>query len=165
MTKKKKTSFEAQAAQQIKDEAHRIATGIKTTGQTREQTKLIAKGIEKGISLYKKQEGVKTRTRNKKQRSSKNDSTTSANSQARPDSETQNQPRQQSTKQIAGALITATAVFLLVGTTIAGCLLADIAIYVGDYKIPALWSLPTALICFALACWMFLTARMLSRRG
>lgn len=165
MTKYKKTSFEAQAAQQIKDEAHRIATGIKTAGQSREQTKLIAKGIEKGIALYKKQEGVKARSRNKRQRNSKTASTTSANAQAKPDSDTQHPPVQTNARQTASALITAGVIFLLAGTTLAGCLLADIVIDVGDYAIPSLWSLPTALICFALATWMFTAARMSFRSG
>jgi len=43
------------------DEAMKIARGSQRPGQTREQTKLIAQGIEKGIDLYKKQQKAKTR--------------------------------------------------------------------------------------------------------
>jgi len=37
------------------DEAMKIAKGIQKLGQTKEQTKLIAQGIQKGIAQYKKQ--------------------------------------------------------------------------------------------------------------
>ncbi|MFC6755161.1 DUF2956 family protein, partial [Halorubrum tibetense] len=46
-----KTSLEAQA----------VAKGIQRPGQTKEQSKLIAQGIEKGIDLYKKQQKAKAR--------------------------------------------------------------------------------------------------------
>ena len=43
------------------DEALRIARGTQRPGQTKEQTKLIAQGIQKGIEQYKKQQNVKAR--------------------------------------------------------------------------------------------------------
>jgi len=43
----------------------KVAKSIKKPGQTKEQTKLIAQGIEKGISEYKKQQSKKARTRDK----------------------------------------------------------------------------------------------------
>jgi hypothetical protein len=39
----------------------RIAKGTQKMGQTKEQTKLVAQGIEKGIAEYKKQQGKKLR--------------------------------------------------------------------------------------------------------
>jgi len=39
----------------------KIARGTQRTGQTREQTKLIAQGIQKGIDQYKKQQKAKSR--------------------------------------------------------------------------------------------------------
>jgi hypothetical protein len=42
-------------------EALRIARGTQRPGQTREQTKLIAQGIHKGIEQYKKQQNAKAR--------------------------------------------------------------------------------------------------------
>ena len=57
---------------ETRDEALKIARGTQRPGQTREQTKLIAQGIEKGIDLYKKQQKAKSREldrqRNKKSR-------------------------------------------------------------------------------------------------
>jgi len=55
-----------------KDDAMKIARGTQKPGQTKEQTKLIAQGIQKGIDLYKKQQKAKSREldrqRNKKSR-------------------------------------------------------------------------------------------------
>lgn len=42
-------------------EALRIARGTQQPGQSKEQTRLIAKGIQKGIEQYKKQHSAKTR--------------------------------------------------------------------------------------------------------
>lgn len=39
----------------------KIARGTQRPGQTREQTKLIAQGMQKGIDLYKKQQKAKSR--------------------------------------------------------------------------------------------------------
>lgn len=46
-------------------EALKIAKGTQKPGQTKEQTKLIAQGIEKGIAEYKKQQKAKSRERDK----------------------------------------------------------------------------------------------------
>lgn len=50
----------------IKDDAMKIAGGTQRPGQTKEQTKLIALGIQKGIAQYKKQQSIKTRELDKK---------------------------------------------------------------------------------------------------
>lgn len=44
----------------------KIARGIQRPAQTKEQTKLIAQGIQKGIDLYKKQQNEKARDLNRK---------------------------------------------------------------------------------------------------
>ncbi len=44
----------------------RIARGIQQAGQTKEQTKLIAQGIQKGIEQYKNQQNAKSRELDKK---------------------------------------------------------------------------------------------------
>jgi len=49
-----------------KDDAMKIARGTQRPGQTKEQTKLIAQGIQKGIEQYKKQQSVKDRDRDKR---------------------------------------------------------------------------------------------------
>ncbi|WP_158107652.1 DUF2956 domain-containing protein [Vibrio furnissii] len=46
---------------QTQQEAMKVAKATQKPGQTKEQTKLIAQGIEKGIALYKKQQKEKSR--------------------------------------------------------------------------------------------------------
>jgi hypothetical protein len=52
-------------SKETKAEALKIARGTQKPGQTKEQTKLIAHGIEKGIADYKKQQKGKARERDK----------------------------------------------------------------------------------------------------
>ncbi|MCU7845542.1 MAG: DUF2956 domain-containing protein [Candidatus Thiodiazotropha sp. (ex Monitilora ramsayi)] len=49
-------------------EAMRIAKSNQRPGQTKEQTKLIAQGIQKGIDQYKKQQKMKARERDKRRK-------------------------------------------------------------------------------------------------
>ena len=53
---------------EVQTESTRIASGIKKPGQNREQTKLIAAGIEKGIAEYKKQHKAKARQLDKQKK-------------------------------------------------------------------------------------------------
>ena len=54
-----------QFSNETKDEALKIAKATQKPGQTKEQTKLIAQGIEKGIAEYKKRQKSKARDRDK----------------------------------------------------------------------------------------------------
>jgi len=56
-----KYSKKHQLSEATQEEAIRIARGTQRPGQTREQTKLIAQGIQKGIEQYKKQQSAKAR--------------------------------------------------------------------------------------------------------
>ncbi|MCU7936380.1 MAG: DUF2956 domain-containing protein [Candidatus Thiodiazotropha sp. (ex Dulcina madagascariensis)] len=49
-------------------EAMKIARATQRPGQTKEQTKLIANGIQKGIDQYKKQQKAKLREMNKRKK-------------------------------------------------------------------------------------------------
>jgi len=55
-----KTSPETQ------DDAMKVAKATQRPGQTKEQTKLIAQGVEKAITHYKKQQKEKSRDLNRK---------------------------------------------------------------------------------------------------
>ncbi|ABG41413.1 conserved hypothetical protein [Paraglaciecola sp. T6c] len=46
---------------QVEEQAMKLAKGRQKSGQTKEQTKLIAQGIQKGIADYKKQQRIKLR--------------------------------------------------------------------------------------------------------
>ena len=48
-------------SEQTQQQAMKVALATQKQGQTKEQTKLIAQGIEKGIALYKKQQKEKSR--------------------------------------------------------------------------------------------------------
>jgi flagellar biosynthesis/type III secretory pathway protein FliH len=53
-------------SEKSKDDAMKIARATQKPGQTKEQTKLIAQGIQKGIEIYKKQQSEKARELDKK---------------------------------------------------------------------------------------------------
>jgi len=61
-----KRSKKHQLSDVTHDEAMRIARGTQRPGQTKEQTKLIAQGIQKGIEQYKRQQNAKARELDKK---------------------------------------------------------------------------------------------------
>ncbi|WP_210397215.1 DUF2956 domain-containing protein [Motiliproteus sediminis] len=55
-------------SEQTQAEAMAIARSTQKPGQTKEQTKLIAQGIEKGIAAYKKQQKAVARERDKQRK-------------------------------------------------------------------------------------------------
>ena len=63
-----KYSRQNKISEETKDDALKIARGTQRPGQTKEQTKMISQGIQKGIDLYKKQQKIKARELDKKLR-------------------------------------------------------------------------------------------------
>lgn len=63
-----KYSQRHQPSVETQEEAMKIARSTQQPGQTKEQTKLIAQGIQKGIQQYKKQLKAKSRELDKKSR-------------------------------------------------------------------------------------------------
>lgn len=57
-------------SEKTKEEALQITRATQRPGQTKEQTKLIAQGIQKGIEQYKKKQNEKTRELDKRQKKS-----------------------------------------------------------------------------------------------
>ena len=55
-----------QKSEATQGEAMRIARGTQRPGQSKDQTKLIAQGIQKGIEQYKKQQKARARELDKK---------------------------------------------------------------------------------------------------
>ncbi len=53
---------------EVQTQAMKVAKGNQKPGQTKEQTKLIAQGIEKGIAEYKKQQNQKLRAKDKQRK-------------------------------------------------------------------------------------------------
>lgn len=58
--------YKNEVSQEVIVEADKIAKATQRPGQTKEQTKLIAQGIQKGIEQYKKSHKSKSRELNKK---------------------------------------------------------------------------------------------------
>ncbi|MDD1792574.1 DUF2956 domain-containing protein [Enterovibrio makurazakiensis] len=63
---------------ETQQEAMKIAKATQKQGQTKEETKLIAQGIEKGIALYKKQQKAKARERDKDKKKQQRQKNTAA---------------------------------------------------------------------------------------
>ncbi len=61
-----KVKTQINVSTETRDEAMKIALSSQKPGQTKEQTKLIAQGIQKGIAQYKKQQKAKNRESDKK---------------------------------------------------------------------------------------------------
>ena len=61
-----KYSGKKKMSQSTREEGLQIAQSTQRPGQTKEQTKLIAQGIQRGIDLYKKQQKAKARELDRK---------------------------------------------------------------------------------------------------
>lgn len=53
---------------ETRDEAMKLARGTQAPGQTKAQTRLIAQGIERGITLYKKEQKERARALDRRER-------------------------------------------------------------------------------------------------
>ncbi len=62
---KKQTKSKDPISLESQQEAMKMAKAVQKPGQTKEQTKIIAQGIEKGITLYKKQQKERSREADK----------------------------------------------------------------------------------------------------
>ena len=62
------------ASPESRNEAMEIAKGTQRPGQTKEQTRLIAQGIQKGITQYKKQHKAKSRELDKRRKTTQMES-------------------------------------------------------------------------------------------
>lgn len=158
MPKQKKLSFPAQAEQLTKEEALRVAKGTQSPGQTKEQTKLIAKGIEKGIALYKKQEREKVRVRAKLHK--KRDKLQPGEAIGAADSRcSSNDVHSTAKRRVTFPLAVAGVIFSLVSAAHLIRYSVGLDLIVGTFSVPVLWSLPAAAVSILLAVWMFWSMR------
>ncbi len=151
MAKIKKQSFQAQSEQHTQEEAMRMAKANQRPGQGKEQTKLIAKGIEKGIAEYKKQEKAKVRVRNK------------THHKAQKSSSLNSIPEQADGKEVGRLVANGSKLPLLV-SGLAFSLIAihhlvwfftGTSLFLDGVIIPSQLSLLVAGVCVALAGWVF----------
>ncbi len=82
----KKHSSQSSISPETQQEAAAMAKATQKQGQTKEQTKLIAQGIQKGIALYKQQQKEKARQADKlKKRSRQSTQPTAEESTEQPE--------------------------------------------------------------------------------
>lgn len=92
---------------ETQQEALKIAKATQKPGQTKEQTRLIAQGIEKGIALYKKQQKERARAADKaKKKAHKAKQASSAVSELSPPSTPESvTPKSSNSAKIAWGLL------------------------------------------------------------
>lgn len=151
MAKIKNISFHAQAEQNNRDEAERLARATQSQGQSKQQTKLIAQGIAKGIVEYKKKEKAKSRQfdRERKKRA-KQETTRDSHQESRPSA---------GERSKTALLFTACVIFAAISASHLLRYFLGARLIVGNFPVPQSWSLLTSIVAGALACWMFVAAR------
>jgi len=138
----------------IQAEALRMARSIQTPGQTKEQTKLIAQGIAKGIELYKKQQSAKARERDKlrkrllKQKQVTPDSAV-LEAEANPATDPDQRPALLAGGGVFGLMALAHLLRALLGWEMA----------IGPWAVPTWISGVAALALAGLSAWLFRTAQ------
>lgn len=149
------------AEELILEEAQRMARSVQKPGQTKEQTKLIAQGIAKGIELYKKQQSAKARDRDK------------ARKRALRLRQSETQDREDAVSEqgewAAGhtgsggavALWTGGAVFAAMAAIHLWRVLAGWPLILGQWTLPSWGSLAAAGLLAALSSWFFYQAAAL----
>jgi hypothetical protein len=152
----KSPSFQDQAAQRIQQEALGIAKATQTPGQTKEQTRLIAKGVEKGIAFYKEQQKQKAREQDKARKRmlrQKGDTAVAASEADAHEAGAGDHSVFEPASFIAacvfsiGALVHTLRYFL------------GVEVIIGSFHLPLAWSLPVAVIAAVLAAWLFKASR------
>jgi predicted phage tail protein len=143
----------------IQEEALAVARSIQKPGQTKEQTRLIAQGIAKGIELYKRQQAAKSRERDKlrkRQQREKLSPLTEAD-------DTDDSSVERDYLATAGAVMWVSGVaFLVMALFHFARWWAALELSVGGWSIPAWGSLVASLVLGLLALGSFFTALRLN---
>ena len=152
MAQQKPQTFREQAEQRLQDEAMGVAKSIQVPGQTKDQTKLIAKGIEKGIALYKQQQKAKARERD---REKKKGNRQQPSENVLPTQEDQSYEYEGSSSPARPALLMAGVIFCLVSLFHTLRYFLAWRLVFSDFDIPLSWSIVAAILAAGLAFWMF----------
>ena len=154
MSQKKPESFSQQAELRQQEEALRVANSIQVPGQTKEQTRQIAKGIEKGIALYKQQQKAKARERDRARKKGSNQHHVQI-SQVEPsaDDEIVASPVLPALSMVGGIFSLASFFHLL-------CYFLGWRFVFEGFEIPTSWSLAAALLAACLSGWLFRVAQI-----
>jgi hypothetical protein len=159
MTQVKPPSARELAERHLQAEALSVAKSTQSPGQTKEQTKLIAKGIEKGIAFYKQQQKAKAREFDKARKKAL---------KSRPQ-----EPGESGEKEPIDppllyerhsfpqkpALLVAGTIFALAALLHGVRVWLGWPVSVGNLEIPMSMSLAAVFLAAALAMWMFRASR------
>lgn len=137
-------SMQTQLNECIQEEALKVARSIQKPGQTKEQTKLIAQGIAKGIELYKKQQSAKSRERDKARKKAIKLKQAESTGQQREEDET-DFAWDLAESGISVMLLLGGGVFAAVAGILAVSLVAGWLVSLGPFTLPVWASLTTAM--------------------
>jgi hypothetical protein len=151
-------SIQTQINESIQEEALKVARSIQKPGQTKEQTKLIAQGIAKGIELYKKQQSAKARERDKARKKALKLKQAESTGQQREEDEA-DFASDLAESGIGGMLLIGGGVFAALAGIFGVSLLAGWQISLGPFTLPVWASLTIAVSLAALSGWFFYKAR------
>lgn len=154
--RQKQPSFQNQGEQHLREEALRMAKATQSPGQAKEQTKLIARGIEKGIALYKQQQKEKLRERDKARKKAQRMSQAPSVNAREDETEEDHSPAIPGSAK--SALIIAGSIFLLGSLAHLLRWIMGWEVVIAGQSIPVTVSLPIAVIAALLAAWMYRAA-------
>lgn len=147
----------------IQEEALRMARSVQKPGQTKEQTKLVAQGIAKGIELYKKQQSAKSRERDRQRKRMLKQRQADA-AELAGSSEDFSEDFVESPDWPAGtaaALWAGSGLFAAMALAHLVRALLGWPVTVGPWEVPLWASMAAAPVLAALAAWLLLQARQL----
>ncbi len=142
----------------IHEEALQVARSIQKPGQTKEQTRLIAHGIAKGIALYKKQQSAKARERDKgRKRMLRLSKVKETNQEQRAFGEV-DQRRASRGSAVAATLLAGGSLFAIMALLNLVRVIANWSLALGPWDVPSWASLIAATALAGLSAWFFYTA-------
>jgi hypothetical protein len=152
-----RSSIQTQMKESIQEEALKVARSIQKPGQTKEETKLVAQGIAKGIELYKKQQSAKGRERDKARKKALKLKQADMSAQG-PDRENAAFASDVTESGVRGTLILGGAIFAATAGIFAASSFAGWPVSFGPFTLPDWASLTAALSSAGLSGWFFYKA-------
>ncbi|WP_143735106.1 DUF2956 domain-containing protein [Methylocaldum sp. 14B] len=150
-------SIQTQINESIQEEALKVARSIQKPGQTKEQTKLVAQGIAKGIELYKKQQSAKARERDKVRKKALKLKQVESTGQQREEDEA-DFTLDLAESGISGMLLLGGGVFAIMAGILAVSLVAGWLVSFGPFTLPVWASLAAAMAFAGFSGWFFYKA-------
>jgi hypothetical protein len=158
MSKSDQTPPNRSADEIIQEEALRMARATQKPGQTKEQTKLIAQGIAKGIEMYKKQQSAKARERDKARKRALKLKQTPAESGEQGGRDEVDWSGESTDSGTAIALLTGGGLFAVMAVLHLVRVFMNWSLVLGPWTVPAWTSLAAALLLAGLSSWFFYKA-------